>query len=197
MEQRLRPENRKRKSRPDELSLLRGLFRRDYAADLCMRMHNECKRRGDARSKRRCINVVNKKIIGPDQKKKLYFGKLARTLARPTALKQTMTTSGRTDKTTYIYFQKASGDHSLRQGVKEHRKERDVLPVEDVQYISAQLNLLPMRRGMYCMRSLNKTPHGGALLSDKISNDCLVEKQKIENATIVHGGQRGELDLTK
>ena len=108
-----------------------------------------------------------------------------------------MTTNGRTDKTTYVYFQKASGDHSLRQGVKEHRKERDVLPVEDVQYISAQLNLLPMRRGIYCMRSLNKIPHGGALLSDKITNDCLVEKQKIENATIVHGGERGELDLTK
>ena len=147
MEQRLLPENRKRKLRRDERSLLPKFFRRDYAADMCMQMHNECKTRGDTLSKRRCLDVVNEKIIGPKHELKLYFGKIARTISRPTALKPKLTTHGGTDKATYVYFQKASGNHSLRQGVKEHLKERDVLPVEDVQYISSQLNLHPMRRG--------------------------------------------------
>ena len=63
--------NKKRKSRRDETSLLSKRFLRDYAAVMCMQMHCVCKTRGGALSKQRCLDVVNKKIIGHKHELKL------------------------------------------------------------------------------------------------------------------------------
>jgi len=97
---------------------------------------------------------------------------------------------------TYMYFQMMKNtNHSL--ALRSDAKRRAHLPRNDISKILCEVSVLGETRYTHAQTDLAITPHGSEMTSAKNAVDGILERAGVPQVTVIHGGKRGVVDLSK